>query len=211
VQATPEAYVLLNGDILNVATKNSVSDSYTGLRPQEELDKAVELFLPIKDKLLVSTRGNHCFRTWRETGLDISKILADRLGVLYAGDEAYLKIKLGKGTNGKPIVYCLFMQHGHKGGRTIGSKVNAIASMANTCMADIFLYSHIHSISAHVDLFLVPDIRTNKMVEVKRTFVSTGAFLGRGGYSVSHGYPASKLGSPKIRLDGHKKDCHVSL
>lgn len=212
VQDTPEAYVVLNGDILNVATTGSVSDSYTGMRPQEELDKAVELLYPIREKCLVSVRGNHEFRTWRESGLDIAKILADRLGVLYAGDEAYLKIKVGRGINGKPIVYTCYLQHGYRGGRTVGSKVNAIAAMANICMADLFLGSHIHTMTSHVDMYLLPDIRTNKMVETKRTFVSSGAFLRRGGYSVTHGYPASKLGSPRIRLNGRDyKDVHVSL
>lgn len=215
MQETPNAYVILNGDILNIATTGSVSDSYRGLRPQEELDKAVELLFPIRDRILASVTGNHENRIYRESGIDIAKILADKLGILYAGDEAYLKIRVGskkgRGGNGKPIVYCIYAQHGHRGGRTVGAKMNAIVAMGNTCLADIYIGSHIHSITASVDLYLVPEVRANKMVEMKRTFVSSGAFLQRGGYSVTHGYPASKLGSPRIRLNANQKDVHVSL
>jgi hypothetical protein len=211
ILANDNAYAILNGDILNTATKESVSDCYTGLRPQEELEKAVKLLLPIKDRILASVSGNHCRRVYKSVGIDFSKLLADRLGCYYAGDEAYLKIKVGAGINGKPIVYTLYATHGHQGGRSVGAKVNAIAKLANTCMADLYCYSHIHTLTAHVDLYLVPDIRTNKMNEIKRTFVSSGAFLKRGGYAVTHGYPASKLGSPRIRLSGSVRDVHVSL
>lgn len=215
VEQTPNAYVLLNGDILNIATIGSVSDSYSGLRPQEELEKAVDLLSPIKDRILVSVAGNHERRIYKESGIDIAKILADRLGCYYAGDESYLKIRIGSKrghqANGKPVVYTIFMQHGHRGGRTVGAKINAIAAMASTCLAEIYIGSHIHSITAHVDLYLVPEIRANKIVEMKRTFISSGAFLGRGGYGVTHAFPASKLGSAKIRLDGTRHDVHISL
>ena len=65
--------------------------------------------------------------------------------------------------------------------------------------------------TAHQDSYLTPDIRTNKLNELKRTFASSGSFLRRGGYAITHGYPHSKLGSPKIILDGKRKDVHVSI
>ncbi len=65
--------------------------------------------------------------------------------------------------------------------------------------------------TVHQDRIFVPDKRNNKVEDMKRTFVSSGAFLERGGYAVQKGYSPAKLGSPRLRLDGRKKDVHCSI
>ena len=44
-------YLILNGDIMNTATKSSVSFEY-GTSPQSDLNKAIEIFEPYKHKIL---------------------------------------------------------------------------------------------------------------------------------------------------------------
>ena len=64
VKNTPNAYCIMNGDIMDNATKTSIGDTYTQVfNPMEQLAKAVELFSPIKDKILCITHGNHENRT----------------------------------------------------------------------------------------------------------------------------------------------------
>ena len=205
------AYCFLNGDILNTALKDSKSDVYSSMPPGKEIEKAINLLLPIRDRILTSVAGNHERRHYISTGIDLSEILAYKLGCHYSGDETVLKIKCGKGNNNKPIVYTLYATHGHAGGRTIGAKANHLNNLSNIILTDIYVMSHIHTMSAHQGVMAVPDIRNNKVDYVKQTFVSSGAYLDRGGYAISHGYPHVKLGSPRIRLDGRKKDTHVSL
>lgn len=216
VQSKPNAFVTLNGDIMNTAIKSSVSDIYSEtMNPRDCLKAAVSLFEPIKDKILCVVNGNHERRIYKEAGFDISELLAQQLGVYYAGDEAYLKIKVGKATgtkgNGKPIVYTMYQTHGWGGGKTAGAKVNNLSYMANIVLADIYIASHTHFMTTHTGEIGIPDIRTNKIVPTKLTFASSGAFLKRGGYAVTHGFTHAKLGSPRIRLDGTKKDVHVSI
>lgn len=216
IQDTPNAYIVLNGDILNTAIKNSVSDIYSEvLSPKEALETAVKIFTPVKDRILCIVGGNHERRIYKETGMDITEILASKLGVHYAGDECYLKIKIGKAVgkhgNGKPIIYTCYQTHGWGAGRTAGAKVNNLAKMADIVLADIYIASHTHFMTGHQDVYMIPDKSSNKLVEVKRTYVSSGAFLKRGGYAVTKGYPHSKLGSPRIRLNGTKKDVHLSI
>lgn len=213
---TKNAYIILNGDIMNTATKSSVSDIYAEtMNPKEALATAEKIFTPIKDRILAIVGGNHERRIYKDVGLDASEFLASKLGVLYAGDEVYLKIKFGKsrghGTNGKPIVYTVYATHGFGAGRTIGSKVNSLHRLSEIVLADCYIFSHVHTMTAHQDIYKVPDIRANKLIDVKRTFASSGSFLKRGGYAVTHGYPHGKLGTVRIRLDGTRKDCHVSL
>ena len=53
VKNTPNAYCVLNGDIIDNATKTSIGDTYgQEMNPMEQLKKAVELFEPINDKVL---------------------------------------------------------------------------------------------------------------------------------------------------------------
>lgn len=67
VKNTPNAYCILNGDILDNATKTSIGDTYTQeFNPMEQLKRATEIFSPIKDKILCITHGNHENRTYKK-------------------------------------------------------------------------------------------------------------------------------------------------
>ena len=71
VKDCKEAYVICNGDLINNATKTSVSDCYAELiPPMEQLQILCELLEPIKDKILLITQGNHEARTYRNDGID---------------------------------------------------------------------------------------------------------------------------------------------
>ena len=60
VAATPNAYCIMNGDILDYATRNSIGDiEAREFNIMEQLEKAIELFTPIKDKIIAITNGNH--------------------------------------------------------------------------------------------------------------------------------------------------------
>lgn len=155
--------------------------------------------------------GNHEHRIRKESSIDITEVIASHLGVYYAGDEAFLKIKFGKNEKGDPVVYTVYMTHGWGAGRTPGSKVNNLQKLSDIVLADIYIASHTHLMTAHQDIYLVPDVRTGNIHEMKRTFASSGAFLDRGGYGVQKGYPAAKLGSPRLRLDARRRDVHVSI
>lgn len=212
IAENPNAYVILNGDILNTAIKDSVSDVYhETMNPQDQLRYAKKVFEPIADRILCIVRGNHELRIARATGIDTCEILAAYLGVYYAGDEALLKLRFGKRKNGKPITYIIYATHGWGGGRTPGAKVNNLSKLANIVIADVYIASHTHFMTVHQDRIFVPDKRNNKVEDMKRTFVSSGAFLERGGYAVQKGYGPAKLGSPRLRLDGRKKDVHCSI
>ena len=80
VADTPNAYCVLNGDLMDNATKTSIGDTYAStFNPMEQLNSTVELFSPIKDKILAITHGNHEARTYRKEGIDMSANFASRL------------------------------------------------------------------------------------------------------------------------------------
>ena len=82
IKNTPNAYCILNGDIIDNATKTSIGDTYTQVfNPMEQLSKAVEIFAPIKDKILCITHGNHENRTYKNEGINLSCLMAKQLGL----------------------------------------------------------------------------------------------------------------------------------
>lgn len=209
----PNAYAILNGDIMNTATKNSKSDIYEDtLNPKQQLELAEKIFTPIKDRILVVNDGNHERRVSKESSVSTSEVLASRLGVRYGGEGCLLYLRVGtKPKNGKPLVYTLYATHGFGGGKKPGGKINNLQSLSTILLADIYIMSHVHLMSTFQDVYYLPDTRTKKMNEVKRTYISSGAYLKWGGYAECGGFAPAKIGSPRIRLNCTKKDVHVSI
>jgi len=212
IEERPNAFVILNGDIMNAAIKDSVSDLYNEeMNPNEQLKLAVKLFTPIKDRILMIVEGNHERRIAKNTSICVSEILASQLGCSFAPEGALIKVRFGKRRNEKEQVYTIYCTHGFGGGKKPGGKVNNLQSLGNIVLADIYIASHTHFMTGFQDIYFVPDLRNNKITEVKRTYVSSGAFLKYGGYGEYHGFSPAKTGSPRLRLDGTKKDVHLSI
>ena len=68
----PNAYIVLVGDLLNNATKNSLSNVYDEvLRPREAKKQMVEMLNPLRDRILCAVSGNHERRSSRDVDDDI--------------------------------------------------------------------------------------------------------------------------------------------
>ena len=224
VANTKNAYCVLNGDVIDNATKTSIGDTYTAeFNPMEQLRTAVELFEPIKDKILAITHGNHEARTYRKEGIDLSYLLAAQLGLSdrYTPTSALLFIRLGKDssntkrTNDKSkvrqICYTVYMLHGSGGGRKEGAKAIRLADMASIVDADIYIHNHTHLPMVMKQAFYRTDTRNSTVSVVDKLFVNGAANLNYGGYGEAQEFkPASKQ-SPVIYLNGTKKQMSAKL
>ena len=151
VKNNKNAYCILNGDIINNATKTSVSDSYAEeLSPMEQIERFVEIFEPIKNKIIAITSGNHENRTYNKEGIDITQICAKQMGLedrySKTGAIIFLRIgdKKGKTHKDQQVCYMIYSTHGSGGGRKEGAKAIRLADMSNIIDADIYIHSHTH-------------------------------------------------------------------
>jgi len=220
VNADPKALVIVNGDIVNNATRHSVSDVYSEtLTPNQQIDKAVELLLPIKEKILVLTEGNHEKRTYKSDGI----LLMDRVAKeLYGADEArnrytdgayliYLAFGKNNGRDSRKTVYSIYGRHGSGGGKKTGAKANRLEDMVNVINADIFLHSHTHTpIGFKLSSFNV-NYRDRKISQKEHLFVNTNAFLGFGGYGEESGFRPTSTKYPVIFLNGDHREANVLI
>lgn len=217
VEDTPNCYAIVNGDIMNNATKSSRSDTYTEvLSPMEQIVKAVLTLKPIANKVLAITQGNHERRTARESGIDLMKLIAMELGLddKYSEGMAYIFLRFGEQNahnHYKKVPYAILVTHGNGGGRTVGAKANRLADLVSIADADVYLYGHTHQNIAFKEGFWRVDWHNNNVTMVDRLFVNSGAFLDWGGYAEQAQYRPSVISTPHIFLSGTERRMWVKL
>lgn len=211
IQKEENAFIILIDDLLNCATKNSVSDVYGEIMtPQQAKKKAVELLEPIKNKILAITSGNHEDRIYKESGTDISEDIADRLGIDYDMNGLLLDVKIGNNGPGQ-FNYTIYCTHGTGAGRSIGGKANTLKRASEIIESDIYCIGHIHFMQSYSDYIYIPDTVHHKLIKQKRLYMSCGSFLDYGGYSERKMFAPGKTGTGRIRIDGKRKDFHCSI
>ena len=114
-----------------------------------QLEQAVKLFGPIKDKILAVTAGNHEARILRTDGIDTTQLICTQLGIgdRYSPESALIFVQFGKQNSHRrywPMLYTIYCVHGSGGGRKEGGKINRLVDLSSIIDADIYLHSHTH-------------------------------------------------------------------
>ena len=217
VKNTPNAYCILNGDIMDNATKTSIGDTYTQVfNPMAQLERAVELFSPIKDKIFCITHGNHENRTYKKEGINLSRLIADQLGLAdkYTPTSATLFIRFGPGSSiahHRKVCYTGYILHGSGGGRKEGAKAIRLADMASIIDCDFYIHSHTHLPMVMKQAFHRIDNKNSAVALVDKLFVNTAANLNYGGYGEAGEFKPSSKDTPTIYLSGTKKYMEAKL
>lgn len=191
IKNDPDMYVICLGDILNTALKNSKSDIYSEQMNIADSQKlAVQILSPIKEKILAMVSGNHENRVWRETGLDLSLWLAEKLNCedKYRLGGLALTIDFGKTPKNRPFRLKIFGQHGSRGGRKLGGPLSAVEEMDGIISnADIYIMGHTHQSVQGGKAVYSFNVQGNIEKQYKYYF-NAPAFLKYGGYGYEKGY-----------------------
>lgn len=219
ISNNPNAYCIMNGDILDYASRSSIGDIETReFNIMGQLEKAVELFTPIKDKIIAITNGNHEARGYRKEGFDMSKMIAMQLGIVdkYTPTSAMIFLhfgtakKQGEGRYSSRL-YTIYVYHGSGGGRKEGAKAIRLADMASIIDADIYIHSHTHLPMVMKQGFFRADSRHSTVTNVTKLFVNTAANLNYGGYGETGGFKPPSKDTPVIYLSAARKEMCAKL
>lgn len=220
------AFTILNGDLMNCAWKESTPDLFEDLVTPDETYKVVRSLLePIKNKILMITRGNHEESIFRKVGADYSARLAYDLGdIPYKPNGGMVGIRLSKYEH--KLLLWVYATHGWGGARTIGAKIKKIEDLALCADADIYVLSHDHTQAIHrLNVLAPPKSHTacnrRQYMRVKRKLlINTGGFIKYSGYIQRKGYAPQDIGTPRILAEvknttknglGYYVDLHASL
>lgn len=204
------APIILLGDELETATRNSVG---AGVYEQEEIlqdqiQHFLHLYKPLaRSGLLLGMHpGNHELRVYKDCGANITKLLAQQLGVKYLGWGKLHIIRVGSES------YTLYTTHGASGARMPHTKIKGALDLANLADAEIYAMGHLHQLSHHVRTFYSVDKKNKKVVESQKHFLICGSYLSHwGSYGHMKSYEPTRKGSPKLKLSGTEHRIRVSL
>ena len=215
IKDNPIAYCILNGDLMNNATKTSISDSYAeNLTPMQQIGQAVELLTPIKDKILSIQSGNHEKRTYNKEGIDLTEIVARELRLTdrYSKTGNLIFIRFGwDGNHGRKQWYSVYANHGSGGGRKEGAKAIRLADMASIVDADVYIHSHTHLPMIMKEGFFRVNATASVVTNVTKLFVNTSSTLDYGGYGEAFEFKPNSIDTPIIYLDGTRKRADARL
>lgn len=209
VRDNDNAYCILNGDILDFASRTSIGDiEARNLNIMEQMEKVIELFSPIKKKIICITNGNHEARGYKKDGFDVSSVIANAFGLsdYYTPTSAFIFLRFGLQKDdhgdkrGLRRQYTIYVTHGTVGGRKEGAKAIRLADLASICDADIYIHSHTHMPLIMKQGYLRPNIVNRTVTAVDKLFVNTASNLDYGGYGDAQGYKPTSKNYPVIYL-----------
>jgi len=220
------AFTILNGDMLNCAGLDTSASIFEDLiTPDTAYEQVRAMLMPIKDKILMITMGNHEEAVFRKVGTDYTARLAYDLGdIPYRPDGGMVGLRLQMSKH--RVVFFCYAVHGWGGARTIGAKVKKAEDLTRVADVDCYILSHDHTQAITRGNILVPPrsrISVTRPIycRVKRRLqINTGGFIGYKGYIQRKGYTPQDLGTPRIRMEikntlkgmmGYHKDLHASL
>lgn len=144
----PNRFVLFGGDMIdatNVFSPGAPWENIAG--PQSQVYRFVELFAPLRARILGFVGGNHERRGVKTFG-DLGVLLATLLQVPYSSGQQLIDIHYG---GHKP--FKIHLWHGGGASRTKGAKAQLISRFMDTGDAQLYLVGHLH------DCIILPSIR----------------------------------------------------
>lgn len=219
IKNTPNSYIILAGDLINNATKSSVSNCFEDIyRPSEQKKIMTKILEPVKDRILVGTNGNHEDRSTKDVDDDPMYDIFAKLDIedRYRRDIAVLKINFGdshRGAGGSPKnpTYVFAVTHGSGGGVLTGGAVNKAERYAYTLEGvDALITAHIHKPLNTTPSRWVVDSRRNIMKEVPLDIIVATSWTGYSNYAAKKMMPPVSNILQKITIRGDKKEIEIS-
>lgn len=214
------AFLILNGDMIQNDTRNSVGSPFEAIcRPSEQKKRMVEYLAPIKDKILCITSGNHERRSLKDADDDPAYDISCKLDLeeIYRQNAAFLKLQLGHEAHGKgrPDVpkqtYILAVTHGSGGGIYTGATVNRNERWGTAIDgADCVIVGHTHKGAITRPAKIQIDARNNFVNITDYLVMSCVSWQKYGGYPLQKMMIPSATSKPqRLYLSQGKKEISI--
>lgn len=218
IQRTPNAYVILGGDLINNNTRSAVGSPWDDtVRPREQKKRMVKFLEPIKDRILCCVTGNHEARSMKDVDDDPTYDIMCKLDLehLYRQNAAFMKVSLGhRKDDTTPIQsYTFVVTHGSGGGIYTGATVNRNERFGNVIDGlDCLVVGHTHKGAVTKPSKIVIDRKNNTVTMTSYTVVSMVSWMNFGGYALKKMLLPSQVAEPQrlnLSMKHHQKKIEV--
>lgn len=218
VESTPNVYLALAGDLINNATKSSVSNVFEDIyRPSEQKKMMAKLLEPVKDRILCAIPGNHEARSGKDADDDPMYDIMCKLDIedRYRENIAIVKIRFGdnqKGSGRDNPTYIIAVVHGSGGGIYTGGAVNRNERFGYVFDGiDGLITGHTHKPVLSVPSKIHVNPRNNTVSLTPFRVITATSWLKYGGYSARKMLlPASHV-LQTMTLSGNKKEILTTM
>ena len=214
------AYIVILGDMMNNATKTSVSNVYEEvLRPRDQKRYLVSALSQLTERILCIVPGNH---EQRNKDVDDEPLydVACKLDLedMYRPNCAFVKVCFGSRDKGGQTVplqtYVLAVTHGAGGGIYTGATVNRNERFGMVLEGvDVLCVGHTHKGTISKPSKIVVDIHSNCVKQQSMTVISACSWLSYGGYALSKMLLPSQAQDPEnpqtLLLGGTRRGRYV--
>jgi predicted phosphodiesterase len=212
----PNAYLILAGDLINNATRTSVSNIFDEtMRPREQKILMTEMLKPLANRILCGIPGNHEGRSGKDADDDPMYDIMCKLNKedLYRENMAFIKISIGtRGTDHHNPTYALTVVHGSGGGIWTGAAVNRNERFGYTIDGtDALLVGHTHKPYVAQPGKIYIDTKNNTVsIKPLKVIVAT-SWMNYGGYAARKQMLPASYAKQVITLHGDKKLITVEM
>lgn len=211
VKNTPNVYLILAGDLINNATKSSVSNCFDDIyRPSEQKKLMAKILEPVKDRILCAIPGNHEDRSGKDVDDDPLYDIMAKLDIedRYRKNRVILKLRFGnnqKSNGGRNPTYVFAVVHGSGGG------VNKAERYAYTFDGvDALIMGHTHKPLNTTPGKIRIDPRNNTAKQVPFDVIVATSWLRYSDYAAKKMMAPTSHVFQKITLCGTRKEIEIS-
>jgi len=213
----PDSRLIIVGDAMNNALKNTVSNVYAEkMRPREQKAWLIEQLGPLRDRILAITPGNHEERSVKEADDNPLYDVACKLDLedYYRDCACFITLRFGeKNGNGlKNPTYTICATHGAGGGILTGAAVNRNERFAYAIDGlDLLIVAHSHKPWVTQPGKVVIDAQNNRVsIKPFKVAVAT-AWMEYGGYALKKQMLPAVHAEQEILLRGKEKKIRVTM
>src|ERR1035437_195818 len=182
---------ILHGDKRSSAT-DKAKDIFS------ECDELMEIFAPIKHRILGLGDGNHEGKLIIDNVGSPIKHICNQWKIPYLGYSGFLKIQPPRRFHNRPAI--AYYHHGAAAGRKTGGGINRLEELPQHWGADMYFMAHSHKLGETYQVFVDWNGVTEKL------FVNTGGCLetctvGEIGYGEKAQYPPQVMGTETVEWE----------
>uniref|UniRef100_A0A6M3J2E5 Calcineurin-like phosphoesterase domain-containing protein n=1 Tax=viral metagenome TaxID=1070528 RepID=A0A6M3J2E5_9ZZZZ len=165
----------------------------------------VELFKPVKDKIICLLTGNHEEALHLHKQDNFTKNICKDLGVTYGGYSCFVPLIFDRESSSESHQFIIHAHHGAGAAQSEGGRLMRLMRLVNDIQADIYLMGHLHTITTYTPQRLT--LRNGKIKSLPLVAAMTGSWLktyqqgAPASYAERAGYKPSVIGCPCIIIN----------